>query len=165
MILVSGIIMKANVLDILVYLFDTYFIGGAQVPEDGGFNIELHARGFSQDQIDQAANWFLSLAKSSNLGGLDKGDFCSGKRIYSDYEQSKINVDCRGYLQLLEDRRVISSSLREFIIDRVMALPVEEIELDVFKRVVGLVVFNHPAARDYFYYNAASSWQEYFLRH
>jgi Smg protein len=44
----------------------------------------------------------------------------------------------------MEQIGVLNSAMRELIIDRVMALEVEEISLDHFKWIILMVLFNQP---------------------
>ena len=118
-------IMKENMLDVLVFLFDNY-LG----PEAG----------FDFDEITKAFDW---------LGGLKEDEITwsasnMSMRVFSEAEQQRLDVEARGFLMKLESAKVISQVLRERILDAVMRLDLEQITLSLktFKRIVGLVLMN-----------------------
>ena len=63
----------------------------------------------------------------------------------------KLDEECRGYLQFMETSGVIDPATREVVIDRLMALEVDEIALDQLKWVMLLVLFNQPG-QEYAYH-------------
>ena len=72
-------------------------------------------------------------------------------RHYTLKEQEKLDEECRGYLQFMETSGVIDPATREVVIDRLMALEVDEIALDQLKWVMLLVLFNQPG-QEYAYH-------------
>ena len=83
------------------------------------------------------------------------GVVCSeSTRVFSDVENEKLDVECKGFLIFLEQSGVLDYEDRELVIDRVMALETEIIELQQLKWVVLMVLFNRPGKE------AAFAWME-----
>jgi Smg protein len=66
----------------------------------------------------------------------------------------RLNAETRGFLLSLEQSGVLDASTREVVIDRVMALEVEEIDLNHMKWVTMMVLCNQPG-QEYVY-----AWME-----
>lgn len=134
-------IMKENMLDVLVFLFDNYLGPQAGIDQDDqSLADELEEAGFDFDEITKAFDW---------LGGLKEDEITwsasnMSMRVFSEAEQQRLDVEARGFLMKLESAKVISQVLRERILDAVMRLDLEQITLSLktFKRIVGLVLMN-----------------------
>lgn len=149
--------MKENVLDVLVYLFENYFVddGGPDHDQDS-LNVELLQAGFSQGEINKAFSWLEGL--SDLQAGAQIGRLASQSvRIFTPQEMDRLDVDCRGLLLFLEQLGVLDHELRELVIDRVMALEADDVDLDTVKWVILMVLFNQPGQE------AAYAWMEDFI--
>ena len=106
--------MKESVLDVLMYLFETY-IGDEMEPEPDR-NIlrdELERAGFNNRTIEHALEW---------LDGLDRvdGDDHTAPndrsiRVFNRREQARLDIECRGYIIYLEQIGILSASQRETV--------------------------------------------------
>ncbi|MCP5142608.1 MAG: DUF494 domain-containing protein [Chromatiales bacterium] len=145
--------MKENVLDVLVYLFQNFLEDDAEVRFDrDSMQIDLLDAGFPLTEIHKAFDWMDGLA---NRQGHATGAVSSRAiRIYSDDEQAKLDVECRGFLMYLEQLGILSPVSRELVIDRVMALSDEDVDADDLKWVVLMVLFSQPGQED------AYAWME-----
>lgn len=137
--------MKENVLDVLIYLFENYMFDEEEYePDQETLVLELSQAGFDRTMIDQAFNWLENLATlcDSNfqaLGSANQGAI----RHYSSEECEHLGVEARGLLFSLEQCGVLDSVSREMVIDQLMALGVENIELEHLKWVVLMVLSNY----------------------
>ena len=75
-------------------------------------------------------------------------------RLLSPREETKLDIEARGFLMVLEQHGVIDADRRELVLDRAMALDQDELDLDDLKWVVLMVLFNQPGAE------AAYAWME-----
>ncbi|GAB2640458.1 DUF494 family protein [Vibrio panuliri] len=134
-------------MDILMYLFETYIHSDAelQVNQDE-LEDELLRAGFDQKDIYKALVWLEELA-ALQQGELDSAISVSGAsstRIYTAQEMDRLDIECRGFLMFLEQVSVLSIETREMVIDRVMGLETDDFELDDLKWIVLMVLFNVP---------------------
>ena len=136
--------------DILMYLFDNYINQNSQnidmIINQNTLTDELLQAGFEEDEIMQAMSW---LAKLSDLKELDKKRALvlsdpGSIRIFTDEENTKLDVNCRGFILFLEQLKVLEPTTREIVLDRVMELDLDEVGLDDLKWVVLMVLFNIP---------------------
>ena len=138
--------MKENVLDVLMYLFENY------MDEDPDFDAdqqtlteELSQAGFHRGEINKAFTWLEDL--SAMCEGNAEAPIC-GKTVslrhYSPPEMEKLGVGARGFVLFLEQHGILDPITRELVLDRVMALEVEEIDLEQLKCVIMMVLFNQP---------------------
>ncbi|HRF61524.1 MAG TPA: DUF494 domain-containing protein [Candidatus Competibacter sp.] len=138
--------MKENVLDVLMYLFQNYMDSDADTdPDRASIQTELLAVGFPSREIHQAFEWLDSLT-DRQAAPLPVNP--SSHRIYVGPELTKLDVECRGFLLLLEQGGILGSETRELVIDRVMALEADDIGLHQLKWVVLMVLFNQPGQEE-----------------
>jgi Smg protein len=138
--------MKENVLDVLMYLFENYMDEGPEFnPDQETLTHELTEAGFARGEIRKAFNWLegLSLLREQPPA-LVLGGTSGGVRHYTRAEQEKLSAECRGFLLSMEHSGVLTPRARELVIERVMALEVEEITLEQLKWVMLMVLFNQP---------------------
>jgi Smg protein len=67
-----------------------------------------------------------------------------GLRIFVDGELSRLSADCRAFLMLLDCQRVLTPQQRELVIERALALDVDEVGVEQLKWVVLLVLSSQP---------------------
>jgi Smg protein len=144
--------MKESVLDILIYLFENYIDGErADRPDADLLREELERAGFDPADVQRALEWLDGLAG----GGAVAADVTArAVRIFTGAEQMRLDTDCRGYLLHLENIGILSSSQREIVIDRLMALhdtdndsgkgEDSDIDIEQVKWVVLMVLFSQP---------------------
>jgi Smg protein len=135
--------MKESVLDVLMYLFETYI--GDEIEPEPDRNIlreELERAGFNNRTIEHALVW---------LDGLDSvnGDDHAAPndrsiRVFNRREQARLDIECRGYIIYLEQIGILSATQRELVLDRIWALGSRDIDIEDIKWVVLMVLFTQP---------------------
>lgn len=144
--------MKENVLDVLMYLFEHYYLDGGvdegtdveSPPDQETLTSELAEAGFARGEISKAFSWLESLSQVREGAAPMVSAGRGGMRHYSSAERKKLDATCRGLLQQMESIGVLEAAARELVIDRVMALEVEEISLEQLKWVMWMVLFHQP---------------------
>ena len=136
--------MKENILEVLMYLFENYMIEDSELqPVRADLEHELTSMGFTNGEIGKAFNWLEDL---SELCDIDPNDDNTkplhAYRHYTAYETCKINVEIQGVLLALEQSGMINANTREIIIDRIMALDIDDNESDNAKWVIMMVLCN-----------------------
>ena len=136
--------MKETVLDVLMYLFETY-VDAEEDPEPDpeALRDQLEQAGFFNPQIDQALDWLDGLneavARSDESAAPDRA-----VRLFAEHESARLDAESRGYLLYLEQLGILSPAQRELVIDRLLALGNEDIDTEKIKWVVLLVLFSQP---------------------
>jgi len=134
-------------MDILMYLFETYIYSDSELQVDQDeLEEELLRAGFHQDDIYKALHWLEDLAALQETDSQAAISVSSNTsmRIYTKREMARINLECRGFLLFLEQINVLTTEIREMVIDRVMGLETNEFELDDLKWIILMVLFNVP---------------------
>jgi Smg protein len=148
--------MKESVLDVLMYLFETYMNDEVDIDHQDRETLksELLRAGFHDREIVKALDWLDGLTQlqhaSLNLPVKPQ----QSMRLYSTVELERLDLDCRGFLLFLEQMGVLDDTTREMVIDRAMALEGTEMDLDQLKWVILMVLFNQPG------HEAAFAWME-----
>lgn len=138
--------MKETVLDVLMYLFES-FVDSEDEPEPDRNELreELERAGFREREIDRALDW---------LDGLNAADAESSGprsttiRVYDRIEQERLDSQCRGYLLHLEQVGILTPAQREVVIDRLLALDTDDIDIEQIKWVVMMVLFSQPGQEE-----------------
>jgi Smg protein len=150
--------MKDSILDVLLYLFEHYLADDAGLFHDrqslrgGPIYQELISTGFSPAEIARAVDWLDGLAER-RLGTAPRAPLAP-VRVYAEAELDRLDVECRGFLLVLEQCGVLDAELRELVLDRAFALELDELDVDELKWVVLLVLFDQPGRE------AACAWIE-----
>lgn len=136
--------MNENVLDVLMYLFETY-VDADEEPEadQNELRDELSRAGFGDPEIDRALNWLDGLTDHQDNLAYN-AQTAHGSRIYNDFEQDRLDVACRGYIVYLEQIGILSPPQREILVDRLLALESADIDVEQIKWVVLMVLFSQP---------------------
>jgi Smg protein len=136
--------MKENVLDVLMYLFETY-VDTDEEPEADHNELrdELLRAGFGDPEIDRALHWLDGLTDHQDSLAFN-AQTGHGTRIYSDFEQERLEATSRGYISYLEQIGILSPLQREILIDRLLALESADIDVEQIKWVVLMVLFSQP---------------------
>lgn len=136
--------MKENVIDVLMYLFETYVDTEEEPePDQNELRLELSRAGFGDSEIERALVWLDGLTErqeSLNYGNLS----ARATRIYNDFEQERLDAFCRGYITYLEHSGFLSPPQRELLVDRLLALESADIDVEQIKWVVLMVLFSQP---------------------
>ena len=128
--------MNENVIDVLIYIYETYMDGDQPVPSDHiMMQEELLEAGFRQDEIKKAFDWLDELAWSQGTLEYTGGATLPSVRIFTEAETQKLDTEIRGILDPFS---------REIVIERAMALETEEMSADDVKWIVLLVLVNQP---------------------
>ena len=136
--------MKENVLDVLMYLFETY-IDAEEDPEPdrNALRAELEDAGFHDREIDKALEWLDGLSeRQQDLASSDPTE--RAIRIFSRREHARLDAECRGYVMYLEHSGILTAAQRELVIDRLMALESRDIDVEQIKWVVLMILFSQP---------------------
>lgn len=135
--------MSDTVLDVLLYLFETY---QDQEPDDADQDVlrdELLSAGFAEPEVDGALDWLDSLHQDNEAPfAILPGE--RSLRLYNPAELRRLDRDCRGYLLYLEQMGILSAAQRELVIERLMALGTAAIDKEQVKWVVLMVLFAQP---------------------
>jgi Smg protein len=139
--------MKESVLDVLMYLFESY-VESPDEPEPSRYELkrELGRAGFHDREIDRALEWLDSLSTTDGSNAPQNTAF----RLFDTVEQERLDSASRGYLLHLEQIGILKAAQREIVIDRLLALDDEEIDVEQTKWVVMMVLFSQPDQQDAF---------------
>ena len=145
--------MKENVFDVLMYLFENYYMDneGAISPDRELVQQELRTAGFPSAEIERAFNWLEDLASDAPPPTMQAE---RSLRLFSRHESERLDTECRGFLLFLEQMGVLNPTSRELVIERAMALENEDFDIEQLKWVVLMVLFNQPGE------DAAYAWLE-----
>jgi Smg protein len=131
--------MSDTVLDVLLYLFETY---SDQEPEGADQDVlreELLRAGFPEPEVDSALDWLEGLGEDAEAPVQAPGD--RSIRLFNELELQRLDLECRGYLLYLEQVGILSPAQRERVIDRLMALGPGMVDREQVKWVVLMVLF------------------------
>ena len=135
--------MRENVLDVLMYLFETYIETQDETEMDHeDLRLDLTEAGFNSNEIEKAFDW---LDKLNHMNSITEDLFdVSSNRVYSKIEMSRLSSSCRGFIEYLEQINILSFNQRELLIDRLLALNTNDINIDQIKWIVLMILFSQP---------------------
>ncbi len=146
--------MKENLLEVLVYLFEHFIYDEPEAARDrDSLQASMVQAGFAPSGISRAFDWLDELERLRPEGAAPATG-AGPVRVYATQEIDRLDTGCRGFLIFLEQQGVLDAQQRELVLDRVMALGLEEIDLEDLKWVVLMVLFNQPGQE------AAYAWIE-----
>jgi len=136
--------MNENLVDILIYLYENYMDAEEQAPTDQAkLHEELAQAGFPEGVIKKAFRWLDELAWRQ--GATDyRAHTDKSIRIFTEREQSRLDMDCQGLLLFLEQNGILDQLSRELAIERALALDSIHITVEELKWIVLLVLMNQP---------------------
>jgi Smg protein len=139
--------MKETVLDVLMYLFESY-VDSPEEPEPNRHELkrELGRAGFHDPEIERALDWLDGLNSTATGNAPQDTAF----RVFDAIEQERLDAASRGYLLHLEQIGILQPAQREIVIDRLLALDNDEIDVEQTKWVVMMVLFSQPGRQDVF---------------
>jgi len=134
--------MKESVLDVLMYIFES-FVDSDNEPEPNRNELqeELARAGFHDREIERALDWLEGL-NSTTVESTEPRH--QAIRLFDPSEQERLTTETRGYLMHLEQIGILKPVQRELVIDRLLALDSEEIDVEQTKWVVMMVLFSQP---------------------
>jgi Smg protein len=136
--------MKENVLDVLMYLFETYIDAEEEPePDQNVLRDELSRAGFSDSEIDRALDWLDGLTENHETFQYNP-QTVHGTRIFNEIESARLDAGCRGFITYLEQIGILSPTQREILLDRLLALETPDIDVEQIKWVVLMVLFSQP---------------------
>jgi Smg protein len=140
--------MKETVFDVLVYLFENYMDDRPELHADQKqLALELSEAGFNRGEIRKAFRWLDGLCDPHHHpAGQSLHRDRAAMRYYDPAEARKLDTACRGFLLLMEQHGVLDARTRERVIERAMALELEEITLEQLKWIVLMVLSRQPGA-------------------
>jgi Smg protein len=139
--------MKETVLDVLMYLFESYVDSNDEPePSRNDLKRELGRAGFRDHEIERALDWLDGL-HSNGPGKAPQG---TAFRMFDIVEQERLDARSRGYLLQLEQIGILQPAQREIVIDRLLALDNDEIDVEQTKWVVMMVLFSQPGQQEAF---------------
>ena len=136
-----------SVLKVLIYVYDHYMLADpADVPERHRMLEDLQRRGFSVSEVVHAMEWLSALVGDQRAAPApaDAESVRGALRVFDGGELSRLAADSRAFLMLLDRQHVLTPQQRELVIDRALALDVDEIEVEQLKWVVLLVLSSQP---------------------
>lgn len=144
--------MNGTVLDILLYVFDRYMFDEApEVPEREALARDLASAGFGEANVERALDWLADLAGERSRAPLPvtrpvggNGGQVASLRVFSPVEAARLSVEIRGLLMSLEQAEILNPSQRELVIDRLLALDVEDLNTEQVRWVVLMVLSSQP---------------------
>jgi Smg protein len=142
--------MSETVLDVLMYLFETYSeqdleqdLEQEPEPDQSALRDELLQAGFGELEVDGALDWLEGLS-SRQIAPFAAKPAERSIRLFHEFELSRLDAECRGYILYLEQIGILSPIQREIVIDRLVALGSGDIDVEQVKWVVLMVLFSQP---------------------
>jgi len=128
-----------------MYLFENYMDEGPDFPPDQEeLAAELAEAGFARGEISKAFSWLEGLSRVRDCGVELVSTGLGGMRHYGTAERKKLDEKCRGFMLLMESAGVLDTATRELVLDRVMALELDQVSLEQLKWVMWMVLFHQP---------------------
>lgn len=141
--------MNHSVLDVLMYLFETYSAEHDEAADQSMLRQELLKAGFGQSEVDRALNWLDDLNCDPDRP-FPETPREQSMRVFNAVELSRLDAACRGYLLYLEQVGILSALHREIVIDRLMALGAGEIDVEQVKWVTLMVLYSQADQKNAF---------------
>jgi len=134
--------------DVLVYLFHNYYTPQA-CPTADVLAKRLAAAGFEDDEIDDALQWLMGLAQTTEHCVELAHHTGNATRVYADLEQQRLSPEAIGFITFLENTDVLIAPLREIVIDRALACNETPVTLDRIKVIALMVLWSQEAEVDH----------------
>lgn len=135
-------------IEILVYIFETYGYADACPEQPEQLTRKLSAAGFEESEISDAIAWLADLRRVADAQPPARVADTRSLRVFTEGEQAKLDAACRGFLLFLESAGVLNASQRELVLERALALPDGEVSLSKFKVIVLMVLWQQQASVD-----------------
>ncbi len=140
------------VLDVLIYVYDHYMMSDPDdLPGRQQIFSALAREGFTTGEVAHAMEWLSVLAEGSVLtSSMTSTEPWRAVRVFTEGELWRLSDECRVFLTRLDRDGVLSPEQRELVIERTLALDVEEPSLEQLKWVVLLALSVQPGQADAF---------------
>ena len=136
--------MKETILDVLMFMFQSYVEDNEEVELDKEFlHKNLSDAGFADQNIERAFAWLEGLPGVDDTSLINKPTNNSF-RLFSEAEHLKIGEEGLSFLMFLERLGIYNSEIREHVMDRIMALDTQSVDLSQIRWVVLMILFNTP---------------------
>lgn len=143
--------MNESIIDVLIYLYENYMDSDDSVPSDQiMLEEELVQAGFPASEVKKAFDWLDELAWRQGTINYGQAKANHSMRIYNSQEQQRFDLEIQGMLLYLEQAGILDPMSREIVIDRAMAIEIEELTQDDVKWIVLLVLLNRPGQENSF---------------
>jgi Smg protein len=150
--------------EVLVYLFENYYEVNVR-PDHGTLARELFAAGFDEIDINGAFDWFAVLERMAAQPSLALDAQAHSLRIYAELETQKISTESLGFLMFLEQANILNFGQREMVIDRAMALPQQEVDIEEIRWIVLMALWNQGKTNDYLFVEDAVFGEDVAILH
>jgi len=127
--------------DVLVYLYENYFRPDA-CPDADTLARKLSAVGFEGDEISDALSWLSGLADTARATLPMARNQVNSFRVFTDLEYERLGGESIGFLHFLDAAGVLSSALREVVVERALATDETPVPIDKFKIIVLMVMWS-----------------------
>ncbi len=135
--------MNPSVLDVVLYLFETYLEDCEEPPPRAVLEGALRSGGFPETTVAQALDWLETLEERQDH--LAPGAIqANTQRIFAGPELTRLSAQARGFLLHLEHIGVLDPAQRELVIERLFALDEDEVGIEEVQWVVLLTLFRQP---------------------
>jgi Smg protein len=137
----------------LMYLFENYIHSEMNVMIDHKLlTDELTGAGFKKNEVFKALAWIERLACMQDSQDYEpvNNNSVTSIRVYTEYEVTQLDLECRGFLHLLEQVGVLGPETREMVIDRAIEIENREFSVEDLKWVILMVLFNLPGQEQAF---------------
>ena len=152
--------MKENVIDVLMYILQNASIeeDSAQQGHESLKSLLMDA-GFAKGEIHEAFRWLddlgTQIAQQADIRHADRSTRC-----FSPVEEALLDTESRNYLLTLFNSGILTSNSFELVIDRLLALGMDDIDIDQLEWVVLIVLSNQVDEQEAFHRLEAMKFYE-----
>ena len=138
--------MKEDVLDVLLYIFENFQDEESNhILADDSLVEALEDVGFTEGEIKGAIDWLDGLVEVTSESFTPTQSSAETLRVFSPQEQLVLSAKAQGTIMAFEQMGILDAHAREMVIDRMVALGVQEdeaTELERLRWVVMMVLYN-----------------------
>lgn len=127
--------------DILVFLFENCQQAELAFDRERVAK-KLSAAGFEDSDISEALHWLAGVLRSSTAMNGALPDPRTSFRAFAPRELAKLDVECRGFLLMLEHSGILTPQTRELVLERSLAASGQTLTLEQLKLIVLMVLWN-----------------------
>ncbi len=141
---------SSSILNVLMYLFHNHMGEHCYIEDELQPEItdQLEDIGFDRDSIKQAFNWLANLNESrDSLDDMPEHEV-DAVRVFNEYECEVFDLECRSYLLMLQQLKILGPKLRELVIDLIFPLEHEGVDISLIKWVTLMVLYNDSSRQD-----------------
>ncbi|NVK21696.1 MAG: DUF494 domain-containing protein [Kangiellaceae bacterium] len=138
--------MKEDVLDVLLYIFENFQDEESNhILANDSLVEALEDVGFTEGEIKGAIDWLDGLVEVTSESFIPTQSGAEALRVFSPQEQLVLSAKAQGTIMAFEQMGILDAHAREMVIDRMVALGVQEdeaTELERLRWVVMMVLYN-----------------------